>query len=442
MVRYCGGYLAFVLEREMGTASRPCGRRWVAALGTDRVLGLGGSDTLGDGGADGDLLDGRGDGDPRSADIPDEYAPTMTSRPNPRPSRDDRLNRGAVLRARQILERLHVAVSRPRPIARGALGNRGLLLTASLLALALGVPESVSAARNGLIAYSVDEGEQTCDQCGPQGESLPLLGGAWVETVRSDGTDRRRIRCAYRQRACRYRDPVFSHDGRRLAVGSRDGLVVLTPSGNQVLRLKHEDAFVSPTWAPGNRKLAFTRSLSPPEKAPDGTYAFGIFLTDLRGRTRLLKNADTFSVTWSKRGLLAWASPPPFNRWPDIWVGKPDGSGRRRIARRGDTPAWSPDGHSVAFICRREARGLCVVSASGGGARFITRRCTYGWDDYTGIAWSPDGREIACEGKRGGLIAVNLGTRAVRAIVPPRRMRGSIQEIDWQPIRAIGSSRA
>ena len=228
---------------------------------------------------------------------------------------------------------------------------RGLVLTLSLVALALGLPGSAGAARDGLIAYSVDEGEQTCDQCGPQGESLPFPGGAWVETVR-----------------------------------------------------------------------------------PDGTVAFGIYLTDLGGRTRLLDKADTLSVTWSRQGSLAWASPPRFPRWPDIWVGKPDGSERRRIARRGDTPAWSPDGRSVAFICRRAARGLCVAPASGGGARFITSRCTFGWDDYTGIAWSPDGREIACEGRRGGLIAVNLGTGAVRAIVRPRWMSASIQEIDWQPI--------
>jgi Tol biopolymer transport system component len=320
---------------------------------------------------------------------------------------------------------------------------RGLLLTASLVALALGLPESVGAARNGLIAYSVDEGEETCDQCGPQGESLPLLGGAWVETVRPDGTDRRRIRCAYlRPSGCRYRDPVFSHDGRRLAVASREGLVVLTPSGNRVLRLQYEEDFISPAWAPGNRKLAFARSLSPPERAPDGGYAFGIYLTDLSGRTRLLKRADTLSVTWSRRGLLAWASPPFRSRWPDIWVGRPDGSGGRRIARRGDFPAWSPDGRSVAFMCRGAGRGLCVVPASGGEVRLITRSCTFGWDDYTGIAWSPDGREIACEGKRGGLIAVNLGTQAVRAIVRPRWMSASIQEIDWQPIPAADMPQA
>ena len=322
-----------------------------------------------------------------------------------------------------------------RPVALVRPATLGLLLAGALGGSWFAGAESASAARSGLLAYSVDEGEETCDQCGPDAENITSLGGAWVETVRPDGTHRRRIGCVYRRpRGCRYGDPTFSHDGRRLAVNGRQGLVVMTPSGKRIARIKNDAWFHSPTWAPGDRKLAFARVL-PGEEAPDGTTVAGVFLTDLRGRERLLNRADTFSVSWSRQGRLTWTSPTPHEgEWPHIWVGNPDGSQATRVARKGDTPDWSPDGRQVAFTCHREARGLCVVSAKGGPVRFITRRCISGFDDYTGIAWSPDGKEIACESTRGGLIAVNLRTRTIRAIVRPGRMRADIEEIDWQPI--------
>ena len=51
-------------------------------------------------------------------------------------------------------------------------------------------------------------------------------------------------------------------------------------------------------------------------------------------------------------GMLAYVSSKADGRG-DIWLMKPDGSGKRRLTERDDTydyfPAWSPDGNYVVF---------------------------------------------------------------------------------------------
>lgn len=66
-----------------------------------------------------------------------------------------------------------------------------------------------------------------------------------------------------------------------------------------------------------------------------------------------------------------------------------------RRARRltgGRDPAWSPDGHSLAFI-RVAGRTASIRTIGVDGSR--ERRIAGVKPDTTGLAWSPDGRHIA-----------------------------------------------
>lgn len=59
-----------------------------------------------------------------------------------------------------------------------------------------------------------------------------------------------------------------------------------------------------------------------------------------------------------------------------------------------------------------------------GRSRLITRQCD---DIESRLAWSPDGREIACSSVFGHLFAVNVKTRRVRTVA----RRVFPVQIDW-----------
>jgi len=71
-----------------------------------------------------------------------------------------------------------------------------------------------------------------------------------------------------------------------------------------------------------------------------------------------------------------------------------DGSGQRNLTRSpadDQAPAWSPDGHKIAFIRERHDRAdVEVIGVDGNGLGRLTRS-----GDALDAAWSPDGRELA-----------------------------------------------
>jgi TolB protein len=78
-------------------------------------------------------------------------------------------------------------------------------------------------------------------------------------------------------------------------------------------------------------------------------------------------------------------------------------SGRQR-----DTPDWSPDGKSIAYMCRKgeapEGRSvgtfeICIMNADGSGQKKITNN---GVPELTPV-WSPDGKQIIFHRAVGGV---------------------------------------
>src|SRR5947207_10327745 len=76
-----------------------------------------------------------------------------------------------------------------------------------------------------------------------------------------------------------------------------------------------------------------------------------------------------------------------------IAVVEPDRSGFRTLIANAQQPAWSPDGHSIAFV-RRSEQGdwdIFIANADGSGVRELVHP---GRDDFQ-PAWSPDGSQLA-----------------------------------------------
>jgi Tol biopolymer transport system component len=101
-------------------------------------------------------------------------------------------------------------------------------------------------------------------------------------------------------------------------------------------------------------------------------------------------------------------------------------------------PCWSPDGASIAYIGWQEVgnnkytRDIYTVPAGGGQPRKLTAQPDQ--VAYAGIAWSPDGSQIAFhsdEGRRIKLVPVAGGP--VRNLVEGLSGNRSIASVAWSP---------
>lgn len=176
----------------------------------------------------------------------------------------------------------------------------------------------------------------------------------------------------------------------------------------------------------GGKRLA----LATPHDVGDESRRFRLAITDLDGELFHLHQSGFISdVAWSRQGRLAWTA-----MWERVgnglWVGDTAGRGTARIAKEAYSVSWSPDGSRMAFL---GGQALNVIDADGGRRRVLTRACAIGSDDEGGVAWSPDGREIACHSRRGSLVVLNLVTMRLRKVATWRRFGdGSVGDISWQ----------
>ncbi len=176
-------------------------------------------------------------------------------------------------------------------------------------------------------------------------------------------------------------EPAQLPDGSRIAFSSyRDGnqeIYVMDAAGGDPVNLTlHEAWDASPAWSPDGRRIAFVSD----------------------------RNGD----------VEIW---PDTHLNTDIFVMNADGSGVEQVtsdalSMSAESPAWSPDGSSIAFTKWDEgSTGIYVLRLSSGEVRLVSEDRT-AWSP----SWSPDGRWIAHIGRGGNLWVMAVDGGQIRQL--------------------------
>ncbi len=185
--------------------------------------------------------------------------------------------------------------------------------------------------------------------------------------------------------------PAWSPDRRRIAFQSnRDGnweIYVMRADGTNTRRLTHDDTRDGePGWSPDGNEIAFTRNGDLYAMAADGR------------RVHSLENPGEWP-TWSTQPAEL-ASDVPYGHHDYALAINAPGHGIGEYGPADDRrPSWSPRGRRVAFECRRGAHWhVCVFDLSRSSLRVLTEHSSNAFAP----TWSPDGSRIAFISDRDG----------------------------------------
>jgi Tol biopolymer transport system component len=206
-------------------------------------------------------------------------------------------------------------------------------------------------------------------------------------------------------------NPAWAPDGRTIAYESgqpnthADGCVppsdtevrLVSAAGRDLGRLT--TAARDPVWSPDGRSIAVGKVSLGDEKD------FGLAVIDVgTRRERKLTTGDAGRPSWSPDGREIVVESDGRLLAVDV------ASGGRRAIGVGSAPAWSPDGNSIAHLSGGRLR---VVAAAGGAVTDLGPAA----GAFGPILWSPDSRRVALRTRGSVLIATPTGERREVALI-------------------------
>jgi TolB protein len=307
-----------------------------------------------------------------------------------------------------------------------------LTLAALTSTLAPGVAGAAFPGRNGRVAYVAHA-------------NAGGIGSAIVVSGRHAGRPAVLAGCAHPWGSCgrsAVGHPSWSPDGALLAMSTYTGIRIVRADGSlyrELPSLTEHDRGINgdaePSWSPDATRLVFSGTTGFDDGFTDNLVPrIYVVNADGTGLTRIGPDRDCYAPAWSARGLIAAACSD------GVYAMRPDGTGVRRVTRRGTRPAWSPGGRWLALV--RESRDnythrdVFIVRATGASR---SRRLVRGDNP----SWSPDGKRIA-------FTTLRIRKGRARSSVSTVRLDGTGRKViarhagppfdafgptDWQPLR-------
>jgi Tol biopolymer transport system component/DNA-binding winged helix-turn-helix (wHTH) protein len=268
-----------------------------------------------------------------------------------------------------------------------------------------GALEGLSVARDGSLAY----GRTTADM------------NLWAVDVRPDGSGGEPVRLTHE--VVRSSHPDFGPDGRIAFVQFGPGRPmtawVMNDDGSNAEALLPESPLANPMWTRDGRILVRRETPAPAS----------FWWLDPRTRRLALARAlggDVSSARPSPDGREVAFHVIEATGKVNVWTQPLEGDGpRRRITSDAEVmsyPAWSPDGRWLAVeIKRGDQTHVGVVSREGGATEQLTFEDGQSWPH----SWAPDGERIAFAAERGGVWNVWAVSRRTRKATPLTEFKSS-----------------
>jgi Tol biopolymer transport system component len=231
--------------------------------------------------------------------------------------------------------------------------------------------------------------------------------------------------------------PAWSANGRKIAYERRNfsnpnhpgpyEIWVMNADGSHQHRLARG---TEPAWSPNGKRIAYVGPRQPRVSKPD----IWVMNSDGSHQKRLtFSPLSERSPDWSPDGKwIAFATDRGHSH--DIWKMRADGTVAVRLTAIGpydDQPSWSPSGKQIAYISRSTTGlfHLWTMNADGSHAAPVGNISAHG------IAWSPDGRQIAIDDLTASGGPANIFRVPLASAQPVALTSGSAPDSDpsWQP---------